>query len=345
MDIIKIKSLDDEKAGFVYDVSQIIIKEIIKNPSLIPDLSKERTIFVFSDYSKVRGKYKTYSYLIIGRSSADYFNGARKHLREDFNLSNRRMSYKTLNDKIKLKALPAFLSLAGAMKGILVTFAVDTRIKYMFAEQFLEGGDNPFPIKKNTLEETLRITHFGSQAIMNAFSSKQNIVWFTDSDAIVANEDHEIAFGKLAETLIRKMFMPNENIGKIGFGVSEVDNGSLEIEDFISIPDLVSGAICETLDRCRENDLRVATKIMINMPKVSRKTNLICDWLGKIYCPLQKFGVVFDKVGNGKWDFRPTFFRIENPNISDCEINCKIQEKDMDIYDPIHFDIEDYILK
>jgi hypothetical protein len=87
---------------------------------------------------------------------------------------------------------------------------------------------------------------------MIAFSSGQNIVWFTDSDAIVANEEHEQLFGRPAEATIRNMFMPQENINRIVFGLSEVDDGSLEIEDFVAIPDLVAGALCETLDRLNQ---------------------------------------------------------------------------------------------
>jgi hypothetical protein len=96
----KIRRLQNESAGFIKDVSDIIATEAWKNPSLIPDLSKDKTLFVFSDYSRVQGKYKTYSFLAIGRSGADHFNGARKILRDDFHLKKRRMSYKGLNDGV-----------------------------------------------------------------------------------------------------------------------------------------------------------------------------------------------------------------------------------------------------
>lgn len=339
--MVEIRRLQNENAGFINDVSDIIATEAWKNPTLIPDLSKDKTLFVFSDYSRVQGKYKTYSFLVIGRSSADYFNGVRKILRDDFNLKNRRMSYKGLNDKIKLKALPAFLSCAGAMDGLLITFAVDTQIKYMFAEQFLNVCPGLSTIKKHTLEDMLRVVHFGAQAIMTAFSSGQNIVWFTDSDAIVANEEHEQLFGKLAETTIRNMFMPQEKINHIVFGLSEIDDGTLEIEDFVAIPDLVAGAVCETLDQLNKADIRVTPKVILNKPKVQEKTNIICEWVGKTICPLKKFGVVFDKFGTQQWEFRPTFFSIHNLNITPCEITCDAQNAADYISDPIHFDIED----
>lgn len=341
--MVEIRRLQNESAGFINDVSNIIAAELWKNPALIPDLSKDKTLFVFSDYSRVQGEYKTYTFLLVGRSSADYFNGIRKILREDFNLKNRRISYKGLNDKIKLKALPAFLSCAGAMDGLLITFAVDTQIRYMFAEKFIDAWPELSEFKKNTVEDMLRVVHFGAQAIMTAFSSGQNIVWFTDSDAIVANEKHEQLFGRLAETMIRHMFMPNEDINQIVFGLSEIDDGSLEIEDFVAIPDLIAGALCETLDRLNQADLRVTSKIILNKPKVQPKTDIICEWLGKTICPLKKFGVVFDKYGSNQWDFRPTFFSIRNPNVTSCEITCNAQSSAAYISDPIRFDVNNQV--
>jgi hypothetical protein len=340
--MVIVRRLHNESAGFIKDVSGIIAAEAWKNPVLIPNLSSDKTLFIFSDYSRVQGAYKTYSFLVVGRSGADHFNGIRKVLRTEFGLRNRRMSYKSLNDRIKLRALPAFLSCAGAMNGLIITFAVDTKIKYMFAEQFLEAWPELASIKKTSLEDMLRVVHFGAQAVMTAFASSQNIVWFTDSDAIVANEECQQLFGKLAETVIRHSFMPQETIGRIVFGLSEVDDGSLEIEDFVAIPDLVAGALCDLLDELSRRGIRITPKVALRRPALREKTNTICEWIGNTRCPLKKFGVVFDKLGPDQWDFRPTVFSVQNLDIKPCEIKCNAQNGVGYMSDPIRFDIEDY---
>lgn len=84
-----IRRIENEGAGFSKDVSDIIATEVWRDPSLVPDLSRERSIFVFSDYSRGQGHYKMYSFFVIGRSGADYFNGMRKFLRHDFRLGKR----------------------------------------------------------------------------------------------------------------------------------------------------------------------------------------------------------------------------------------------------------------
>jgi hypothetical protein len=159
-----VRRLNDANAGFIDDVSNIIAVEAWKTPGLIPDLSHDATLFMFSDYSSVRGTYKTYSFWLLGRSGVDQFNSARVLVRKKYNVGLRRMSYKGLNDKVKLRALPAFLACAGALEGILCTFAVDGRIRYMFADQFLEAWPELAEIKKSVLEDLLRVVHFGAQA-------------------------------------------------------------------------------------------------------------------------------------------------------------------------------------
>jgi hypothetical protein len=197
-------------------------------------------------------------------------------------------------------------------------------------------------VKKEPLENMLRIVHIGAQAAMTVFSSLQNIVWFTDSDAIVANEELEQLFGKLAEAVIRHQFMPDEKIGRIGFGISAVDDDSLEIEDFISVPDLVAGALCETLDQLSQAGLKITLKLVLNKPTIGNKANAICEWIGKTVCPLKKLAVVFDKVGNDQWDFRPTCFAILNPGMTACEVKWNAQKAAAHLSDPIRFDIEEY---
>ena len=337
-----IRRLHNNGAGFVNDLSDIIAVEAWKDPSLIPDLSRDRSIFVFSDYSQTRGYYKTYSFYVFGQSGADYFNGARKTLRADFRLGLRRMSFKSLNDRVKLTALPAFLDIAGAIDGFILTFAVDSRIQFMFANEFLQVAPELFESsKKPVVEDILRVVHFGAQAVMLGASSGQNITWFTDSDQIVANERFEQLFGKLAEANIKR-FLGNDSAGRITFGITAIDDGSLELEDFASVPDLVAGALCETLSKLARAKLRVTPKVVLNRPKVSRKTDLICQWIGKDQCPLKKFGIVFDKTGPAKFDWRPTFFAIKNMNTAASEPCCGGQRAAKFVRDPVRFDVADW---
>ncbi|MGP8200015.1 MAG: hypothetical protein ACLQU4_11000 [Limisphaerales bacterium] len=83
----------------------------------------------------------------------------------------------------------------------------------------------------------------------------------------------------------------------------------------------------------------------MDRPRVSKKTNLICEWIGKQQCPLKKFGVVFDKTGPDSGDWRPTFFRIMNLNNVTGESFCGGQCASPLLGEPIRFDIFDKPVK
>lgn len=306
-----IRRILDDNAGFVKDISDIIAIEMWKDPSLIPDFSTDETISIFADYSRNRGTYKTYSFLVLGESEANFFNAARKKLRANLKMGNRRMSFKGMNDRVKMRALPEFLSIAGLLPGFVLTFAVSSSIPYMLAEGFLKVWPELERFKRPVLEEMLRIAHFGAQAILIGFKSRQSIHWFTDDDSIVSNEAHQQQFGKIAEAIVRRTLV-GEEVGKIAFGISSIDDGSLELEDYLAIPDLVAGAICETLDTLSESGQVITPRIDLKRPIVSRKADLICRWIGETRNPLKQFGVAFDRTGKGTWDWRPTFFRIKS---------------------------------
>ena len=263
-------------------------------------------------------------------------------LRDDFKLGGRHMSFKKLNDKVRLRALPSFLDIAGAIDGFVLTFAVDSRIRFMFADQFLQVAPELFAsVKKGVIEDMLRVVHFGAQAVMLGARPGQNVIWFTDSDQIVGNEKSEQLFGKLAESNIRRFF-GEEKLGRIVFGITSIDDGSLEIEDFASVPDLVAGALCETLSKLAKTNLRVTPKVALNPPSVSRKTDLICQWIGKHQYPLKKFGEVFDKIGPDAFDWRPTFFSIKNAHKAASDVCCGGQRAAGFLADPIRFDVADW---
>lgn len=194
-------------------------------------------------------------------------------------------------------------------------------------------------MKIQVLEDMLRVVHFGAQAVMTVFVAGQNIVWFTDCDNIVANDKYAELFGKIAEATIKTGFLPGEKIGLIGFGLTSTDDGTLEIEDFAAVPDLVAGALCEVLDSLVQANLRITPRVILKKPIVSNKTNLICDWMGKSRCPLKKFHIVFDRMGADILDWRPTLFYIRNEAVSACEITCNAQLSASFVSDPVRFDI------
>src|SRR5438876_4075117 len=208
-----IRRIDDEEGGFISDVSNLIAVEAWKDSFSVPNLSGDETIFLFSDYSKAGNHYTTYSFFVCGERGANHFASTRKLVRKRFRIGRRHMSFKQMNDRLKLRALPAFLNAINRVEGVLLSFVVDRRIQFMFAEQALEADSGFFStVKKRVLEDMLRIVHFGAQSASTVFCPGQNIVWVTDCDDIVANEQCEQLFGKLAEATLRTRFLRDESV-------------------------------------------------------------------------------------------------------------------------------------
>ncbi len=304
-----IRRLDDSRAGFVNEISDLLSRHIWKNPRLAPALGDEDAVYLFSDYSRAGRHFATYSFLVCGKGSADALNPRRAALRSAFRLGRRRMAYKLLSDQLKFRALPAFLSLFDDLDAMLLTFAVDNRIQFMLAEQFL-AVDTDFAagVKRRVFEDMLRIAHFGAQTIATSFRPGQHVVWVTDSDDIVANERCEQIFGKVAGVVLRS-FLRSETIGSLSFAVTSIPDPTLQLEDFTSVPDLVAGAVGETLSALAASGLHVTGGVCLDRPRVSGKTDVICQWLAR-ESSLGKIGVVLEKFGSGVWDWRPTTFGI-----------------------------------
>src|SRR5439155_21276352 len=120
-----IRRIDDREGGFISDISDLIALEAWKNSFSVPDLSSDKTIFLLPDYSRAGSRYSTYSFFLCGERGVDHFATIRKLVRKTYRLGRRRMSFKKMTDKLKLRALPAFLNAAGRIQGVLLTFAVD----------------------------------------------------------------------------------------------------------------------------------------------------------------------------------------------------------------------------
>jgi hypothetical protein len=63
------------------------------------------------------------------------FDAGRKQLREA-GLGRRRMSYKALNDTVRLRSLPGHLEATDRLAGVLISFAVDKRAAHRLTEDY-----------------------------------------------------------------------------------------------------------------------------------------------------------------------------------------------------------------
>lgn len=213
-------------------------------------------IVIVSDYKEEDTDYFTYAFLCTTKSLLHVWHDHIKDLRENFGLGKRQMAYKKLkNDRIRLQALPKWLSLINRLGGHLIVVSVDKKLSSVFATDLKELDEymkvQGFTMWRNSKvkERALRITHLVSYLMSLCTRDGQNFYWITDRDPIVDNLDQREGLRQLFER-VYPIYL-NRSLGKIQFlvPIPEILDERLKlfVEDVLSIPDLVCGAISEGL--------------------------------------------------------------------------------------------------
>jgi hypothetical protein len=106
-------------------VNSAVFRRNLADPFCLPDLRSADTILVASDYSgeHAASPYFVSTWLFAAEDTLRPWEAARSSVRDRY-LSNRRMSYKGLNDTVKRKGLMPFLEAADSIPGLCVGLAV-----------------------------------------------------------------------------------------------------------------------------------------------------------------------------------------------------------------------------
>jgi hypothetical protein len=268
----------------------------IADVELLPDLSSHRSLILTSDYS---GQHKTathesFSFLVAGMESCAQWNEERQRVRDTFLTDNRRMSYKALNDRQRRLALLPFLSAANRIPGLLTTALVNKRVSRRFKVTAEDRNQFPSPIAgwpHQVLQKLTFVAHLGALLIAGLSSTGQDVLWFTDNDDFVANDQRAIDLTPLLGGIISGYI--GHDLGHFRFGTMKCDAGDLQIEDLTAIPDLIAGAACE-IPLHFVNLTHTAIKVPLR-DHVSAKGLTILDWMGCRHMPLKRLLILIDE--------------------------------------------------
>jgi hypothetical protein len=218
----------------------------------------------------------------------------RCRLRARLLCDNRRMSYKGLNDRQKQRALLPFLEAADQIPGFLVSIAVEKAISTLFEA----GGEAPdlaimdaFDLPAAVFEKTLRIIHFVSFFSAGISSEGQDVLWFTDEDAIVANPERLELFTNIWGNVVSHYL--RHNLRHLRCGTTKSDDGSNSIEDLAAIPDLAAGALCDLMP-----EIVTLSRSGIIAPLLrpsKQKASVIGRWLSDGDQPLKRLNLVLSR--------------------------------------------------
>jgi len=285
-------------------LSDMLCRFEIKDQHALPDLHNGRTLIVVSDYS---GQHKTVnfeslSFLIADLDKCNVWEQRRKFWRQRFLPDGRRMAFKSLKDPVKERALEEFLDSANSIVGLSITVLVHKDIRSLFGDGKGISWVNPelaayshWP--KHTFEKMLRVVHFVSFFIAGFSRPGQNILWITDEDDIAANESRLRELTKILSNVSSHYI--SHDMGHLRCGTTKSDDGSRQLEDLASIPDLVAGMLTEAMSEQRKQGLSVGGGI-INPPSkgLKQKVGKLMNWFATNREPLKRLVFSIEPVPN-----------------------------------------------
>lgn len=242
-----------------------------KGKLFLPNLTAfgNDSIGVFSDYSgEGSGNYHAYSVLVCGYRFTGAFGEKVRRIREKFRLGKKEIAFKDFGMGQVQASLPEYLDAADTLPGFLCTVAVDKRIATLFGPQNRETSLKLVQVleeiglgrwKLAQAEKLLRITHMVAFLIALLAADGQKIFWMSDNDEICPDAEHHRTMLALLERILSIYARPGVTFPLLG-GARPFDPRSVEMNDHLSLADIVAGTIADYLsknERQRKEEIRV----------------------------------------------------------------------------------------
>jgi len=310
---------DDQQLGFMNVVGAAISELEAKRPGIVPNLRSAHSIFIGSDYGGAHkgAFYEVLTFLVCDPKTLAPWDIARRRVRERLLSDGRRMSYKTLNDRVRRRALRQYLAACNLIPGLVVTVAIDKRIQSLFVKTghvSLEAQTAKMfsDCTAATIERTLRVTHFVSLLLRGLCAPGQDVLWITDEDELVANEFRLRRFVEIFASISSNYL--EHDLGHLKIGTTQSDTGKRDLEDLIAVCDLCAGSLQDVL---REDAMRMLLNCpSIWIPRVTTnksKVSEIMDWFADDTQPLKRVVFVIDEIEQSQ-ELRLTPLRFHGSN-------------------------------
>lgn len=310
---------NDPKHGFLNFFTDSIIKGLEENPNFLPDIKRGSTIFIGSDYGGEHGSstHHSMAFLFADIEQCGPWLTIHKEIRNRYLPDGRRVSYKSLGDNLKRQFLIPFLNSANNIPGVIFIILIDKGITGLF-----DNIDNirniPFfkkysHWKPGVLKKALSANVFVSLFLGGLSRANQDVMWITDEDDIVANEDRLLEFIDIYK-YISGHFL-NHNLRHFRLGTTRLDSGNRQVEDLVSIPDLTCGVLTELISLYHKQGVQLSKNVILPPPLTfQEKSYNIMNWFADERHPLKRivFQINKDKIDNRILLTRLRFHSISN---------------------------------
>lgn len=285
--------------GFMNVLSSAVLGAA-RRPNAVPNLRSSTHLLIGSDYAGFhRGAhFEVISLLVSNPETLCSWELRRGLLREAMLSNQRRMSYKALNDRERRAALIPFLTNANQIPGLLLTVAFDRRTSSVFRASG-RLGRNDLPIqfarwKTTTAERALRIIHLVCFLLRGMSCEGQDLLWITDEDEVVANENRLRTFVDTFAAISSHYL--SHQMGHLRIGTTRSDTGLRDLEDYVAICDFVAGSLQDLLSTGDVSMIVCAPSLFIpRKAGIQNKATKIMDWFADNSQPLKRITFIIDE--------------------------------------------------
>jgi len=196
------------------------------------------------------------------------------------------MAYKDMDQAVA----DEFLRAADRMRGLVLTVAIDSRIKFMSADR--QPEDNVL-WKPRIYDRAIRYSNFVGLLVSGLSREGQEVGWCTDRDEIAANRPQQERLAQVAKDVMFPYLA--HRMGKL-----VVKDNSNEPDmvwsDFLSVADLSAGAFAKVLDNHRDRVVAAGQTVMERflMDDVDPKARQVLNWYAEKGKPLRKLFMLID---------------------------------------------------
>ena len=218
------------------------------------DFSYNKNICFSSDYGgeNDQSTYYVYTFTFHSYSSLDRWRIELDKLRTQKGYA-KPAEYKKIDIKTRQGKLHDWLETStNSFKGIIVSFAVDKNLDSLFAKTINDFHADIIKqphyvdcsLSPKILEKSFRISHFSNLILSQILCDSYGFWWMTDKDSIVQGQDRR-NFTIKVHNITLKHYCEHLTDIKSGYSIpfKIADEPDYYSEDFLSLSDLISGAI------------------------------------------------------------------------------------------------------
>jgi hypothetical protein len=289
----------------IFDCINDSLLSLHKNHQLLlPNFDDTESVLILSDYGGEAhtSKYLTYTFTFVDYNATGFFSRAMSEIREKHGLfdPHKEIAYKDIKRYRQLsRCLPEYLSLTNNfLNGLIFTLVVDKRVVSLSGDNNRKSNEELASLMSNnglgrwtpdTAEKLHRIIQVGSYFCNLLIGAGKKILWMTDNDSIMANEEKADAASQMIVNLLNS-FKKAKKYDVVAITPKPFDKheDKLLMGDLLSLSDLVAGSI----EHYFTNDKNV------NSNKKS-ETVMILQWLAGQGVGLKKrtLSIRLDKTG------------------------------------------------